>query len=68
MHDLHALALTTPAYRAAQTTREAFPRGSPTREADTTFDWNDWHRQLEAMIAHDVTKPYGGSIEPPPST
>ena len=61
--DLHALALTTPAYRAAQTSREAFPAWIAAREAETTFDWNDWHRQLEAMTAHDVTKPYGGTME-----
>lgn len=61
--DLHALALTTPAYRESQTSREAFPAWVSAREADTAFDWNDWHRQLEAMIAHDVAKPYGGSIE-----
>ena len=61
--DLHQLALTTPAYRAEQTTRDAFPAWLAAREAETTFDWNDWHRQLEAMLAHDVTKPYGGTIE-----
>jgi homoserine O-acetyltransferase len=61
--DLHNLALTTPAYRAQQTTREAFPTWLAEREAETTFDWNDWHRQLEAMMAHDVTKPFAGSME-----
>ncbi|MBX3189966.1 MAG: alpha/beta fold hydrolase [Labilithrix sp.] len=60
--DLHNLMLTTPAYRAEQTSREAFPAWLAAREAETTFDWNDWHRQLEAMLAHDVAKPYG-SIE-----
>ena len=61
--DLHALALTTPAYRAAQTTRDEFPAWLSAVEADTSFDWNDWHRQLEAMLVHDVTKPYGGSMD-----
>jgi homoserine O-acetyltransferase/O-succinyltransferase len=61
--DLHSLALTTPAYRAAQTSRDAFPAWVVGREAETTFDWNDWHRQLEAMMAHDVAAPYGGSID-----
>jgi homoserine O-acetyltransferase len=61
--DLHALALTTPAYRAAETSRDAFPAWLAAREADTAFDWNDWHRQLEAMLVHDVTKPYGGSMQ-----
>jgi homoserine O-acetyltransferase len=63
VRDLHALALMTPAYQAAQTTREAFPKFLSSVEADTSFDWNDWHRQLEAMLAHDVTKPYGGSMD-----
>jgi homoserine O-acetyltransferase len=61
--DLHNLALTTPAYRAQQTTREAFPTWLAEREAENTFDWNDWHRQLEAMMVHDVTKPFAGSME-----
>jgi homoserine O-acetyltransferase/O-succinyltransferase len=61
--DLHSLALTTPAYRAAQTSREAFPAWVLAREAETSFDWNDWHRQLEAMMAHDVAAPYGGSLD-----
>lgn len=61
--DLHNLALTTPAYRVAQTSRSAFPEWVAAREAETSFDWNDWHRQLEAMMAHDVTKPYGGSMD-----
>ena len=60
VQDLHALALTTPTYRATQTSRDAFPKLLASFEEDTSFDWNDWHRQLEAMIAHDVGKPYGG--------
>jgi homoserine O-acetyltransferase len=57
--DLHWLALTTPAYRASQTSREAFPGWIAAHEGETNFDWNDWHRQLEAMMVHDVSKPYG---------
>jgi homoserine O-acetyltransferase len=60
---LHNLALTTPAYRAAQTSREQLPKWLAEREAETTFDWNDWHRQLEAMMVHDVTQPFAGSME-----
>ena len=60
---LHQLALTTPAYRAAETSRDAFATWTAAREAENAFDWNDWHRQLEAMMVHDVTKPYGGSME-----
>ena len=61
--DLHNFALTTPAYRATQTSRDAFPAWLAAREAENTFDWNDWHRQLEAMMAHDVTKSFGGSMD-----
>ena len=61
--DLHALALTTPAYRASETGRAAFGPWLAEREADTSFDWNDWHRQLEAMLAHDVTRGRGGSLD-----
>lgn len=57
--DIHQLQLTTPAYRAQQTSREQFPAWLAQIESDTSFDWNDWHRQLEAMLAHDVGKPYG---------
>jgi len=57
--DIHELALTTPAYRAEQTSREAFPAWLAAREAELGFDWNDWHRQLEAMMVHDVGRPYG---------
>lgn len=57
--DIHQLQLTTPAYRAQQTSREQFPAWLAQIESDASFDWNDWHRQLEAMLVHDVGKPYG---------
>ncbi len=57
--DLHNLALTTPAYRAQQTTRDQLPSWLAEREGENKFDWNDWHRQLEAMLVHDAGKPYG---------
>lgn len=61
--DLHALALTTPAHRAGETSRDAFAPWLTEREADTTFDWNDWHRQLEAMLVHDVARGRGSLDE-----
>jgi homoserine O-acetyltransferase/O-succinyltransferase len=57
---LHELMLTTPHYRARETSREAFPAWMAQVEANTSFDWNDWRRQLEAMMAHDVGAPHGG--------
>ena len=59
VQDIHTLALATPAHRAAETSREALPKFLASFETDTSFDWNDWHRQLEAMMAHDVGAPYG---------
>lgn len=60
--DVLQLALFTAEYRSANTTRADFPAWIAGEEAGATFDWNDWHRQLEAMIAHDVAAPYGGSL------
>lgn len=60
---IHAFALTTPHYRAAQTSRGRFP--AYLKEAlkrGAAFDPNDRVRQLEAMIAHDVATPFGGSL------
>jgi homoserine O-acetyltransferase len=63
--DIHTLALTTPEYQVAQTPPakfDAYLKGVENSGPDR-FDANDWHRQLEAMIANDVSAPYGGSIE-----
>jgi homoserine O-acetyltransferase len=61
VQDIHWLNLTTPGYRAQETSREAFPKWLAEKEADVAFDWNDWRRQLEAMLVHDVA--HGGSLE-----
>ncbi len=58
--DIHQLALTTPAHRSRETKTEDFARWIGALEDDTSFDWNDWRRQLEAMLAHDVGAAYGG--------
>lgn len=63
VQDIHWMMLTTPAHRAAETTRAEFPGWLEEREGDTSFDWNDWRRQLEAMIGHDVARADGGSLE-----
>ena len=59
--DIHELVLVSPAWREHETTREAFPKWIAEAENDTSFDWNDWHRQLEAMMAHDLAK--GSTLE-----
>lgn len=63
VQDIHWLMLTTPRHRAAETSREAYPKWADEKEADTAFDWNDWHRQAEAMLKHDVARAHGGSLE-----
>jgi homoserine O-acetyltransferase len=63
--DIHSLNLTTPAYRVAHTPPEDFPEFLGKTERDTMkgFDANDWIRQLQAIMAQDVSKPFGGSME-----
>jgi homoserine O-acetyltransferase len=62
--DIHTLNLTTPEYRVEHTTPEAFPHFLESTERRTlrSFDANDWIRQLQAMMADDVSKPFGGSM------
>jgi homoserine O-acetyltransferase len=62
LQELHWLMLTTPSHRNAETSRAAFPAWVETKANDTKFDWNDWHRQLEAMLAHDVARRDGGDL------
>ncbi len=63
--DIHSLALTTPTYRVTHTSRAEFPHFLQETEASTlrSFDANNWIRQLQAMLADDVSAPYGGSME-----
>ncbi|WP_394845530.1 alpha/beta fold hydrolase [Pendulispora brunnea] len=63
VQDIHNMMLMTPAHRAENISRSAFPAWLEQVEADTSFDWNDWHRQLEAMLAHDVAARWGGNLE-----
>jgi len=62
--DIHAMNLTTPAYRVTHTTRAEFPgflKDTQKMMMDQ-FDANNWIRQVQAMIADDVAKPFGGSM------
>ena len=62
LQELHWAQLTTPAFRTAETSRAAFPAWVASIANDTSFDWNDWHRQLEAMLGHDVARADGGDL------
>lgn len=63
--DIHALALETPDYWVAHTSPSQFASTVEKIEQDTMrgFDANDWIRQLQAMMADDVSAPFGGSME-----
>lgn len=58
---IHALALFTPAYRNSATPPkefEAFVKKEEQNYLDT-FKADDWASQLRAMMAHDISKPFG---------
>lgn len=59
VQDIHWLNAFTPAHRVAETSRDKFPAWLREIEGITSFDWNDWHRQLEAMLTHDVVASNG---------
>lgn len=63
--DIHALALTTPEYRVAETSRQQFPHYLESTEQSTLqgFDTDNWVRQLQAMMDLDVSAAFGGSME-----
>ena len=63
--DIHTLNLTTPTYRVDHTTHAGFGKFLNQTQVSTlkSFDANDWVSQLQAMIADDVSKPFGGSME-----
>jgi homoserine O-acetyltransferase len=60
--DIHEFALTTPTHIANETPRANFKSWLEKSEADNNFDWNDWHRQLEAMLSQDVARDDAGSL------
>jgi homoserine O-acetyltransferase len=62
--DIHNLALSTPARYNAQN-RGKEMSGVLAESAKATLesmDTNDWYRQLDAMLAHDVFQPFGGDM------
>ncbi len=62
--DIDGLAIQTPSYRVRQTRPEDFKKYLETSEHDTIhgFDANNWIRQAQAMMGHDVSRPFGGDM------
>jgi homoserine O-acetyltransferase len=63
--EMQAFALSTPTYRSRETPPGQFPQFWKTIDDAPLgrMDANDWLRQLQAMIALDVAKPYDESLE-----
>ena len=51
--DIHVLALTTPEFRATDKSSENFDAWL-SRAEQTGFDWNNWYRQLQAMLSQNL--------------
>jgi len=62
--DIDGLAIQTPAYRVAHTKPEEFRKYLDAQETNTIpgFDANNWIRQAQAMMGHDVSRPFGGDM------
>jgi homoserine O-acetyltransferase len=61
---LEGLAIETPEKFNQDTTREKLPEWfEQTRKDVSNFDANNHIRQSQAMIAHDVSAPFGGSMD-----
>jgi homoserine O-acetyltransferase len=58
--DIHALALSSPDDWVDKTTPQQFPAKFAAIEESggRTFDTNNWLRQLQAMIGHDIFRPF----------
>jgi len=62
-YEFAELLLTTPDHYNKQVTREQLFAALRKAETDTAFDANDKIRQVQAMMALDVTKDFGDSME-----
>ena len=61
--DIHALALQTPELRDRETGSHQFAEFLAATERREGFDTNNWYRQAQAMMKHDVSKPFGGDMQ-----
>jgi homoserine O-acetyltransferase len=57
------LFLTTPADRVANTPYNKFPDWLKFAETKPTADYNDAYHQISAIIGHDISKDFNGSME-----
>jgi homoserine O-acetyltransferase len=60
---LWELFLTTPTDRVKSISHDDFPKWMENTENKKTGDWNDTHYQIIAVIGHDISKQYGGSLK-----
>ncbi|MCT2561211.1 alpha/beta fold hydrolase [Chryseobacterium herbae] len=58
---MHQFALTTPEYLSNAVSRDDFSKWLAKKESEN-MDWNDMHRQLEALKSHNIAK-FGGTLE-----
>ena len=63
--EIHNLALTTPSYRVRETSANKFEEFVEAVDKDGLgrMDANDWLRQLQAMMAHNIASPFSDSFE-----
>jgi homoserine O-acetyltransferase/O-succinyltransferase len=62
--DIHALGINTPEYWVKHVPPSELPAKMSESEKTTAaaFDCNDWLRQLQAMIGHDISQGFGGDM------
>jgi homoserine O-acetyltransferase/O-succinyltransferase len=63
--EIHNLALTTPSYRVRETAANKFAEFVQAVDKDGLgrMDANDWLRQLQAMMSHNIASPFGDSLQ-----
>ncbi len=62
--DIHALSLSTPANYVRQNANRDMAQvlAADEKKVLDTVDANDYYRQLQAMLGHDIFRPFGGDM------
>lgn len=60
---MHIFAMTSPEYLTDSVSRDNFDAWLAVTENSRRYDWNNWHRQVEAIISHDITRTTKGTLE-----